>query len=108
MLYHLMNSAVMPVPGTYTLQQINQEDFFTAIRTAFQEQKLVSWIGYPQNAQIIKKRTGISIELNRDPLKIQPFDKILIMRLKYRVDGMKKGEEVNEADFDYFNADYTT
>jgi hypothetical protein len=102
---HLMNSAMMPAPGTYTLRAISQHEFTSLIEYAAMRDKLVSWIGYPENAQFIFEITGIKVRVTRDVTRIAKGDELLIMKLKYRTTGLK-GSAVNPEDFEYFHASY--
>jgi hypothetical protein len=103
---HLLNSAIMPAPGRYDLEQITPDQFFQAIVKAYDSSQLVAWIGYPQNRDIIARKTGVQLFLNRANIEIEPGDFMLIMRLKYRVNPQTKGGEVDENDFEYFFAKY--
>lgn len=96
----LLNSAMLPSAGNYELVQIAEADFIRLVKSY--KDDLVSFIGYPQNLEIIKKKTGLSFPFSRGKCEMLPGDVSLIMRLKYRVEGLKKGEEVSESDFEYF------
>lgn len=102
----LMNSAMMPKPGAYHLAQISKVQFCAKLIEAHVAETLVSNVGYPQNIQIIKSMTGVVVPLARVSTKVRDGDEMLIMRLKYRVDGVK-GATVNPDDFEYFIAKYT-
>ncbi|MBX2926997.1 MAG: DUF1874 domain-containing protein [Saprospiraceae bacterium] len=102
---HLMNSAMMPVPGRYELKKMSKNLFVLAVQKAARDNILKSSIGYPQNAQIIEKLTGVRIALSRELTDIKSGDQMLIMRLQYRAD-RPKGADVGEEDFDFFHATY--
>lgn len=104
MTYHLMNSAMMPSPGQYTMSQISAEKFFDYVKEAAQQRQLKSWIGYPQNAQIIEQNTGIKVAINKATTVINSGDVLLCMRLKYRT--ANKGSKVDINDFEYFKCNY--
>lgn len=102
----LMNSAMMPAPGTYTLKKITRDQFCRHIIAANAFGELVSYIGYPQNAELIERWTGINVSVSRKKTVVNDGDHLLMMTVKYRVDG-PKGEKLDENDFDFFIADYT-
>jgi hypothetical protein len=102
---HLLNSAMMPAPGTYQIRAISRDEFKALAEYAALRDKLVSWIGYPENAQFIFEFTGIKVRVTRDTTKIRPGDELLIMKLKYRATGLK-GSAVNPEDFEYFHATF--
>ena len=54
----------------------------------------------------IKEKIGISVDLCRDETIINSGDRLLIMRLKYRVNPADKGKIVNEDDFEFFFANF--
>lgn len=92
----------MPAPGTYRMWQISKADFVQRIQAAFENDgQLVSYIGYPQNAELITMWTGVPISVNRESTEVQSGDLLLYMTLRYRTEGYK-GREVNEKDFEFF------
>lgn len=104
MKYHLINSAVMPKPGRYTLVQVDAAIFFQMVKNAASAGKLVSWIGYQQNAELIRAETGVVVRINRGKTEISTGDKLLCMTLSYRPD--RKGGDVDPSDFEFYIADY--
>ena len=104
---HVMNAAIMPAIGCYNLIGITEGGFMRAIKTAHRSGNLSSSIGYQQNADYIKKRTGINLPITRAETTIQDGDKLLIMKLRYRVDGLPKGAPVDENDFEFFWCEFT-
>lgn len=109
MFTHILNSAIMPVAGCYSIQRISSNDFFLKIQQQREEdpEGLRSWIGYKQNADIIEQETGIRVRITRDVTQLQHGDRLLIMRLKYRPDAFTKGKQVDAQDFEYFEGYYT-
>ncbi|MBK7477749.1 MAG: DUF1874 domain-containing protein [Haliscomenobacter sp.] len=107
MTVHLMNSAVMPRPGVYTCARISEGEFFDAIVDAYHSLKLKNYIGYPQNQQYIKECTGITLLLSREETYLENGDQLLVMRLRYRTDGLK-GREIDPKDFEFFLVTYQT
>jgi hypothetical protein len=104
---HVMNAAMMPTVGCYNLMGITEGGFMRAIKTAHKSGNLTSWIGYQQNADYIRKHTGITLPLSRQETKINDGDKLLIMKLRYRVQGLPKGAPVDENDFEFFWCEFT-
>lgn len=95
----LLNSAMLPNEGAYELVGISEIDFYRIVKSYKDE--LISFVGYPQNLEIIKRKTGLSFPLNRGKRDMPPGDVGLVMRLSYRVEGIK-GTPVSENDFEYF------
>ena len=103
--YKLLNSAMMPQAGTYEMKKIPFEEFKKIISD--KNVKIDSYIGYPQNVQLIKDWTGREIELNRKQAEVFDGDEMLVMKLKYRVaNPSEKGKEVDESDFEFFRIKY--
>lgn len=95
---------MMPSPGQYTLQEITAEDFFTKVKEADRKGELKSWIGYPQNAKIIERFTGVKVPINKATTVIHSGDVLLCMRLKYRTS--HKGKVVKSSNFQFFSCKY--
>jgi hypothetical protein len=103
---HLMNSAMIPQAGGYTAIKIDAESFALALKEAHRTNELKSWIGYPQNVEVIEQLTGLKVEINKNSIdKLRPGDVMLCMRLKYRISG-RKGDRVDSNDFQYFAITY--
>ena len=103
----LMNSAMMPEEGIYIAVKIDKKRFCELLKLANKQGVLKSYIGYPQNAELIKKWTGVEVEVNREKAELEDRDFILVMKLKYRVaNPADKGKEVNEEDFEFFLIKY--
>jgi hypothetical protein len=105
---YLLNSAVMPVQGTYIIREVPLETFKVLVTLFYKSGKLKSFIGYEQNRELIFKWTGVNVEINRGELReLEDGDILLIMRLKYRLkDPSMKGQAVGEDDFEFFVALY--
>lgn len=97
----LMNSAMMPKAGVYRIDEISQERFCEILR----ENKVDSYIGYQQTCDYIEKISGVKVAMSRGKTVLEIGDKILIIKLKYRVNPLEKGKEVAE-DFEFFICDY--
>lgn len=103
---HIMNAANMPRPGKYELVEISEAAFMSGVSQAVANGTAVSSIGYPQNIQYIRKKSGVNLPMSRNATKLQQGDLMLIMKLKYRVDGLPKGKDVSEEDFEYYQCTY--
>lgn len=98
---HLMNSAVMPAGnyGRYEYAPATIED----LRAVMQGRhgRWASAIGYPQNAALIDRWTGVACPVCRVATKFADGDRALVMRLTRRVDPTKKGAPVSSAPEDW-------
>lgn len=102
----LMNSAVMPAGnyGTYRYRPATLDDLRTVVQGEY-----VSAIGYPQNADLIERWTGIRVPVQRVETSFGPGDRALVMRLRSRVaNPATKGQSVSEdpADWEFAWVDY--
>jgi len=104
----LMNSAMMPQEGLYTIYRIPQEEFFNRLKKAYEEDNLHSYIGYSTNIDFIARHTGIVLPLSREQTTLQDGDTMLIMKLKYRLqDPSSKGKHIpSDDDYEFFIALY--
>ena len=98
----LLNAAVMPsLDGVYVTKPLTHSDFCSEIENAAGTENLHSYIGYPQNVQLIKDWTGVEVALNREKAEVQDGDYLIVMRLKDRQDVEDKGTLVHPEDFEY-------
>lgn len=111
---HLLNSAMMPSPGTYHLIKIDKNIFKMLLEKYYSEGKLQSFIGYEQNLKLIAKWGNIRLASNRDEIRnLQSGDVLLIMKLKYRLkDTNNKAikefqQKLTEDDFEFYHANYS-
>lgn len=81
----LLNAAVMPTEGVYTLKKISKAEFRTCLRAASATDNFKSYIGYPETARIIEEITGVTVEVNREQAGLMPGDVMLIVKLRQRV-----------------------
>ena len=81
----LLNAAVMPTEGVYTLKRISKSDFRTILCGASATNTFQSYIGYPETARIVEELTGVAIEVNRQQAVLKPGDMMLIVKLRQRV-----------------------
>lgn len=101
---HIMNSATMPAPGRYEARRVSREEWAEMARKALAAGNWKSSVGFQQDAGLIHDLTGYAIPLDFSPTVLQHGDRMLIMRLPYRVDD--KGQEVPAEDFEYYAATY--
>lgn len=102
----LLNAAVMPHAGYYVLHQIERAEFLRLLQESFEAQTLDSYVGYPQNIDLLREWSGLEIPLNRGISKFKNGDKLLVMRLRYRPPAESKGRPVSEEDFEFFEGQY--
>jgi len=104
----LLNSAVMPNEGMYTLKQITETTFTKELRNAAASDNFRSYIGYPETAKLIKQITGIKVEVSREQAKLKPGDTMLIVKLSKRVvnPADKETLQLSTDDFEYFRCDW--
>ena len=81
----LLNAAVMPSEGVYTLKQISKAEFRTCLQEASATDNFKSYVGYPETARIIEEITGVTVEVNREQAVLKPQDVMLIVKLRQRV-----------------------
>lgn len=107
MKHRLLNSALMPLPGVYSFRSVTQVQFVELIRQAHSAGTLVSYCGYPQNAAMLTRLSGVPVGVSREHVKndLRYGDVLLIMTLSYRLEGIK-GKPVSETDFEYGVAEY--
>jgi hypothetical protein len=87
----LINSAMIPNPGTFRYEEMSQDLAIGWIRS----NKFTSYIGYSQNAEYLTQLTGIPIEVNRSLFTVEVGDVALVMKLAYRMD-KPKGSPVDD------------
>jgi hypothetical protein len=100
MTYRLLNSAVMPVDGSYELHRLAITQFITLVR----EEKPISYIGYHECRDFLERICGVPIALNREITPVDDGDCLLIARLKYRVGNpIAKGQhKAAPGDYEFF------
>jgi hypothetical protein len=106
--YILLNSAMMPAPGTYRLRELTRDEWVETIRIAAQEESIQSYVGYPDTAKHVQEITGLPIEVNRAEVTLDKSATLFIVKLKYRVtDPAQKGQFApSDADYVYYVAQY--
>ena len=104
----LLNSAVMPDEGMYTLQRISETTFQKVLRDAAAMNNFKSYIGYPETARLIEQTTGIEVEVSREQATLTPGDTMLIVKLRHRVANPADKEtfQLSIDDFEFFRCDW--
>ena len=104
----LLNAAVMPTEGMYTLKRISEGTFKEALTEAAALDNFKSYIGYPETAQVIEHLTGIEIQVSREQATLTPGDVMLIVKLRHRVANPASPEPLQRAieDFEFFQCDW--
>ena len=104
----LLNAAVMPTEGVYTLKRISKSEFQELLREAAAAKNLQSYIGYPETARLIEQLTGIEIEVSREQATVVPGDTLLIVKLRQRVANPadKDIPQRSIGDFEFFRCDW--
>ena len=81
----LLNSAVMPTEGVYTLKRISKETFRNTLQEAAAIGNFQSYIGYPETARLIEQLTGVEIQVSRGQAALAIGDVMLIVKLRRRI-----------------------
>lgn len=104
----LLNSAVMPTEGIYTLKRISQVEFGTLLRDAAETNNFQSYIGYPETARLIEDMTGVEIAVSREQATLDTGDIMLIAKLRHRVadPSTKTTLEPSIDDFEFYRCDW--
>ena len=106
----LLNAAVMPSEGVYTLKKISQAEFRTCLREASATGDFKSYIGYPETARIIEEITGVPVKVNREQADLLPGDAMLIVKLRQRVSepASKAALAPSSDDFEFYQCQWHT
>ena len=104
----LLNSAVMPNEGMYTLKQINETAFTKELQDAAASDNFRSYIGYRETARLIEQITGIEVEVSREQATLTPGDTMLIVKLRQRVvnPADKDTLQLSTDDFEFFRCEW--
>lgn len=104
----LLNSAVMPNEGVYTLKRISDTTFQRMLRDAALTDNFKSYIGYPETARLIEQIAGITIEVSRAQAVLTPGDIMLIVKLRQRVANPADKEilQLSIEDIEFFRCDW--
>lgn len=104
----LLNAAVMPSEGVYTLKRISKAEFRTRLRAASETGDFKSYIGYSETARIIEEITGVTVKVNREPAVLMIGDVMLIVKLRQRVADPANKETLGLSmdDLDFYECKY--
>ena len=100
----LLNSAMMPTEGVYTLKRISKSKFQELLQEAAATGNFQSYIGYPKTADLIEQLTGIEIEVSREQAELTTGDVMLIVKLRHRIQDLSdiSTYQPSIADLDFF------
>ena len=104
----LLNSAVMPDEGMYTLQRISETTFKKELQDAAASDNFRSYIGYPETAQLIEQLTDVEITVSRAQAALEIGDVMLIVKLRHRVadPSTKMALETSIDDFEFYRCEW--
>ena len=99
----LLNSAVMPTEGVYTLKRISEAAFQKFLQEAATG-NFQSYIGYPETARLIEQLTGIEIQVSREQAELATGDVMLIVKLRHRIKDLSNitAQQPSLDDLDFF------
>lgn len=106
---HLLNSPLMPKPGTYELREVSAFDWAAEAREALDAGTARSSIGCLDMGRLLAKLVGRPVSVCRAPTELADGDVMLIARLSYRVpDPATKGtpRATTLEDLRYYRAVY--
>ena len=100
----LLNSAMMPTEGIYTLKRISKSKFQELLQEAAATGNFQSYIGYPKTADLIEQLTGIEIDVSREQAELTTGDVMLIVKLRHRIQDLSdiSTYQPSIADLDFF------
>ena len=104
----LLNSAVMPDEGVYTLKQISADIFKKILQEAAVMDNFKSYIGYLETARLIEQITGVEVKVSREQATLEPGDIMLIVKLRQRVANPADKEtlQLSTDDFEFFRCEW--
>jgi len=83
----------MTAEGCYKMKRIDRDTFVSLIKEYHSKGKLISFIGYEKNRQLIFEWCGIKFPLNRADIILSDGDVMLVMKLKYRLEDVKSKKD---------------
>lgn len=104
----LLNAAVMPTEGVYTLKRISEATFRTVLREAAAAKNFQSYIGYPETARLIEQLTDVEVAVSREQATLDIGDVMLIVKLRHRVadPATKMTLTPSIDDFEFYRCDW--
>lgn len=108
MTVHLLNSSVMPQPGSYQLWEITAEAFAAEVRAAAEDHELKHYIGYKSTLTFIEHLTSLDLgELHFEKAELKDGDMFLVVKLKYRpILSEKIADDPDIRDFRFYKGNY--
>ena len=106
---HLLNTAVMPQAGTYSLRKYEEDTWKAELKAAINDGvDFQQYIGYPSTLTYVEHLIGKSLgEANWDKTELKDGDFIFVIRLDYRVlPYEKKEDDPDIRDFEFFIGRY--
>ncbi len=106
---HLLNTAVMPQAGTYSLRKYEKETWKAELKAAINDGvDFQQYIGYPSTLTFVEHLIGKSLgEANWDKTELKDGDFIFVIRLDYRVlPYERKEDDPDIRDFEFFIGRY--
>lgn len=98
MVLAIINTAILPVDGTYRLETITLETAREFAKTG-----LVSYIGHETTSYLISTDLGVDCPYNRELWNPKPGDKVLVFKLKGRA---PEGKRLNEEEMRVMGYEY--
>lgn len=104
----LLNSAVMPNEGVYTLKQIPADTFKNMLEDAANTNNFRSYIGYTETAGLIEQITGVTVDVSREQATLTPGDTMLIVKLRQRIANPADRETIQLSidDIEFYKCDW--
>ena len=82
----IMNSAVILKDGMYSAKTLTVDEAREVVQDALKNgREILSFVGYPETAELLSKLLGIEVAVNREETQYKEGDVILVGKLRYRV-----------------------
>lgn len=105
----ILQNTVIVGEGMHKVEKISPEEFLYSVKDAQSRNILHSYIGYQQNADILKEK-GAPVKISRQTYRLRDGDTVLCMVFKTRLQNSKrKGElfDITFEDFDFYKIEIT-
>lgn len=102
----LMNSAMMPNPGNYSISKVTKDEFI--LKWFLSGESFHSTIGYGSTANFLTRILGQYIPVNRTETSLNAGDIMFITKLAYRLPDpkMKRNSKPKDADYEFYIGKY--
>lgn len=100
------NSMIMNNEGTYKVRKITKDEFCENVKNAWTDNKLKSYIGYPDTMFFIHRNTGVKLKITTRKLYLKPGDKILVIKKKYLERHEFKKPQGHDTDYEFYSINY--